>query len=92
MHTPSEHTIEGHHYGGEIHFVHKEDDGSGLLVTGLLLNPEKQVQENEWLEKVWQSMNEGEEEQAVPVDLEYVHFVYSLLPCSSAKVNTPWVS
>lgn len=70
MHTPSEHTIKGHHYGGEIHFVHKEDGGSGLLVTGLLLNPEKDVPENAWAENVWRSMDSGKEEEVVPVDLE----------------------
>lgn len=78
VHSPSEHTIEGHHYSGEIHFVHKEDGGSGLLVTGLLLNPEQHVKENEWLEKVWESMSEGEEDRAVPVDLEYVTIVICL--------------
>jgi carbonic anhydrase len=84
VHTPSEHTIKGHHYGGEIHFVHKEDGGSGLLVTGLLLNPEKDVPENAWAENVWRSMDSGKEEEVVPVDLEinYVDLLNSIVHTS----------
>lgn len=70
VHTPSEHTIYGHHYSGEIHFVHQEDGGSGLLVTGLLLSAKPDVPEDAWIENVWRTMNEGDENAAVPVDLE----------------------
>jgi|UniRef100_K3WD24 carbonic anhydrase len=81
VHTPSEHTINGHHYGGEIHFVHKEDNGSGLLVTGLLLNPEKHVPENAWIEDVWRTMNDGVEDKVVPAELEvnYVDLLNSIV-------------
>ncbi|GMF16878.1 unnamed protein product [Phytophthora lilii] len=37
VHTPSEHTIDGKAYDGEIHYVHKREDGSGALVIGLFL-------------------------------------------------------
>lgn len=69
VHTKSEHTIYGHHYSGEIHFVHKEDGGSGLLVTGLLLSVKPEAEENGWIENVWRSMDEGNESGPVPVNL-----------------------
>ncbi|KAG6606655.1 Carbonic anhydrase [Phytophthora cinnamomi] len=37
VHTPSEHTIDGQAFDGEIHFVHKKADGSAALVIGLFL-------------------------------------------------------
>ncbi|KAE9179497.1 Glutarate-semialdehyde dehydrogenase [Phytophthora fragariae] len=37
VHTPSEHTIDGQAFGGELHFVHKTADGSAALVIGLFL-------------------------------------------------------
>jgi carbonic anhydrase len=69
VHTKSEHTIYDHHYSGEIHFVHKEDGGSGLLVTGLLLSAKPDVEENAWIENVWRTMDQGREDGPVPVDL-----------------------
>eukprot|EP00644_Phytophthora_capsici_P006846 jgi/Phyca11/5841/fgenesh1_pm.PHYCAscaffold_8_\ len=42
VHTPSEHTIDGKAYDGEIHFVHKKEDGSAALVVGLFLQKSNQ--------------------------------------------------
>ncbi|KAE8882898.1 hypothetical protein PF005_g26718 [Phytophthora fragariae] len=36
MHVPSEHTLNGEHLGGDVHFVHSNADSSALLVTGVL--------------------------------------------------------
>jgi len=38
VHTPSEHTIEGKQYGGEIHFVHKSSAGEIAVVAVLVKN------------------------------------------------------
>ena len=35
-HAPSEHVVDGRHASGEVHFVHRADDGS-LTVVGLLV-------------------------------------------------------
>eukprot|EP00644_Phytophthora_capsici_P017306 jgi/Phyca11/125171/e_gw1.57.182.1 len=35
LHTPSEHTLNGEHLDGEVHFVHSNADGSALLVVGV---------------------------------------------------------
>ncbi|GMF35409.1 unnamed protein product [Phytophthora fragariaefolia] len=37
VYTPSEHTIDGQAFDGQVHFVHKKEDGPAALVVGLLL-------------------------------------------------------
>jgi len=37
-HTPSEHTIDGKGYKGEMHFVHKNKKGNKLAVVGVLID------------------------------------------------------
>jgi carbonic anhydrase len=37
FHSPSEHTIGGAYYDGEMHMVHKSEDGKKLLVVGIML-------------------------------------------------------
>lgn len=70
VHATSEHTINGHHYAGEIHFVHQVAGGTDLLVTGLLLNAEDGAPENPWLNTVLGTMDMGAENQTVPVIIE----------------------
>lgn len=72
VHATSEHTINGHHYAGEVHFVHKVAGGNDLLVTGLLLNVEAGAPENPWLNTVLDTMSQGVENATVPVTIEYV--------------------
>ncbi|TYZ62075.1 hypothetical protein PybrP1_008062, partial [[Pythium] brassicae (nom. inval.)] len=96
VHTPSEHTIEGHNYNGEIHFVHKEDGGDGLLVVGLLLNAEENVGEYNWVQNILNTMDKGVEGSTVAVDLgvNYVDLINHLVSRShlfnySGSLTTP---
>lgn len=52
--------------------MHKEDGGSGLLVTGLLLSVNPEAADSSWIENVWRSVNSSNEDAPVPVDLSYV--------------------
>lgn len=100
VHTPSEHTIEGHNYNGEIHFVHKEDGGDGLLVVGLLLNAEESVGKYDWVENVLATLDKGVEGSAVAVDLGYAsstavcdsHFMAAWPLMIMTEVYAFWVS
>ncbi|KAG0246525.1 alpha carbonic anhydrase [Mortierella sp. GBAus27b] len=52
FHTPSEHRVDNHFADGELHFVHKSDDGA-LAVVGVLL--EVQAEDNpffDWIVKL----------------------------------------
>ncbi|MFQ5464552.1 MAG: carbonic anhydrase [Thermodesulfobacteriota bacterium] len=49
FHTPSEHTVGGAHYKGEMHLVHKSSDGK-LAVVGVLI---VEGQENPAYSTVW---------------------------------------
>lgn len=41
MHAPSEHTVNGAAYDGEVHFVHSNADGSAITVVGVFLQASK---------------------------------------------------
>ncbi|KAG1713579.1 hypothetical protein DVH05_001366 [Phytophthora capsici] len=59
MHATSEHALDNYHYDAEIHFVHKATDGSGkILVTGVFLNAEKDVEENAFIRELWKDLKE----------------------------------
>jgi carbonic anhydrase len=71
IHTPSEHTLNGEKFDGEIHFVHKADSGNGeILVTGVFLKKSPDVPENNWIKRVWSSIKASSDENAVPIDLQ----------------------
>jgi carbonic anhydrase len=57
IHSSSEHTMNGEHFGAELHIVHKEKDGDRLAVVGIFLdpgysenNPEFAIAMNHWNE------------------------------------------
>lgn len=52
FHTPSEHTMDGKPFDGEVHFVHKNDKGQ-LAVVGVML---KKGKENKALAPVWDAL------------------------------------
>ncbi|RLN06692.1 hypothetical protein BBJ28_00003024 [Nothophytophthora sp. Chile5] len=74
LHSTSEHTFDGYHYDGELHFVHKEVGGSGnLLVTSLLLNAQPIEMENGFIGNLWNAMNTGD----AAVNLEQIGMNYA---------------
>ncbi|DAZ93095.1 TPA: hypothetical protein N0F65_010256 [Lagenidium giganteum] len=68
-HAISEHTVDGKHYAGELHFVHQEVGGSNLLVVALLLETANHCGEKNGLSGVWQSFANTTGVEQVPVDI-----------------------
>lgn len=52
MHATSEHALDNYHYDAEIHFVHKNSDTDNLLVTGVFLSAEPNVEENAFIKNL----------------------------------------
>ncbi|DAZ99468.1 TPA: hypothetical protein N0F65_001653, partial [Lagenidium giganteum] len=69
IHSPSEHTINGKAFDAEAHFVHKNADGSGLLVVGLFLEKQANVKTDPWLSSVWQTLGNVNSNKTVPMEL-----------------------
>jgi len=51
FHSPSEHTLDGVHFDGEAHLVHRDAEGS-LLVLSVLLKV-SDVPNNPFLDQLW---------------------------------------
>ena len=51
IHTNSEHTIDGSHFGAELHIVHKEVDGDRYAVIGMMIEPTAE-KENELFQRL----------------------------------------
>lgn len=58
FHSPSEHSVDGEHFGMEIHLVHTGEDG-GLVVVGIMI---EEGEENPMLNRIWSFMPEREGE------------------------------
>ncbi len=57
FHHKSEHTVDGEQFPLEVHFVHKETDGSGLAVIGVFF---REGDENASLKPIWAAAPEKE--------------------------------
>ena len=57
MHVPSEHTLDGKHLDGEMHFVHSNANSSKLLVTGVFLTAAKD-KSDPWVVAVLNAMDQ----------------------------------
>jgi carbonic anhydrase len=44
IHLSSEHTIDGHHYGAELHIVHKSTSEDRYAVVGMMINPDNEME------------------------------------------------
>ncbi|KAF1321202.1 Carbonic anhydrase, partial [Globisporangium splendens] len=80
VHTPSEHTVNGKVYDGEIHFVHSNADGSKLLVVGAFLEKNK-GKTDPWVASVLNAANRVNSTASVDVNFES----YSKLLLSTAS-------
>ncbi|KAF1313488.1 Carbonic anhydrase, partial [Globisporangium splendens] len=67
VHTPSEHTVNGKVYDGEIHFVHSNADGSKLLVVGAFLEKNK-GKTDPWVASVLNAANRVNSTASVDVN------------------------
>ncbi len=67
FHAPSEHTIEGHSYPMEAHFVHADQDGNLAVIAVMFEAGEKNAE----LEKAWARMpGHADEKQALPESID----------------------
>ncbi|KAG2967697.1 hypothetical protein PC118_g18432 [Phytophthora cactorum] len=69
VHTPSEHTIDGKAFDGEIHFVHKKADGSGALVIGLFLKKTNEADTEPAVDAIVDAMSVATMNATIPMTL-----------------------
>ncbi|KAF1786537.1 Aldehyde dehydrogenase, glutamic acid active site [Phytophthora cactorum] len=69
VHTPSEHTIDGKAFDGEIHFVHKKADGSGALVIGLFLKKTDEADTEPAVDAIVDAMSVATMNATIPMTL-----------------------
>ncbi|POM60278.1 hypothetical protein PHPALM_30878 [Phytophthora palmivora] len=67
VHTPSEHTVDGKHFDGEIHFFHKTQNGSAALVVGLFL---QKTDDNPEANSIVTALSGVEDNSSTPMTLE----------------------
>lgn len=53
FHSPSEHTIGGYRYGGEVQLVHKSLEGAYLILSVLLEDVDDELSRNSFLDFIW---------------------------------------
>ncbi|KAL3663560.1 hypothetical protein V7S43_011447 [Phytophthora oleae] len=69
VHTPSEHTIDGKAFDGEIHFVHKKADGSAALVVGLFLQKTNEAHTEPAVDAIVDAMSKVTMNSTIPMNL-----------------------
>ncbi|KAH7472377.1 Alpha carbonic anhydrase 7 [Phytophthora ramorum] len=57
LHAPSEHTLNGEHLDGEVHFVHSNTDGSALLVVGVFFKAVDGGETDDWVASVLDALD-----------------------------------
>ncbi|KAG1708955.1 hypothetical protein DVH05_022586 [Phytophthora capsici] len=70
LHSPSEHTIDGKAFDGEIHFVHKKEDGSAALVIGLFLHKTNSSQTEPAVDAIINAMSAVTRNSTTPMTLD----------------------
>ncbi|KAG6965120.1 hypothetical protein JG688_00007407 [Phytophthora aleatoria] len=69
VHTPSEHTIDGKEFDGEIHFVHKKADGTGALVIGFFLKKTDEADTEPAVDAIVDAMSVATMNATIPMTL-----------------------
>ncbi|EGZ21215.1 hypothetical protein PHYSODRAFT_497038 [Phytophthora sojae] len=69
VHTPSEHTIDGQAFDGEIHFVHEKVDGSAALVIGLFLQRTDAANSEPAVDVIVDAMSDVTLDSSIPMTL-----------------------
>ncbi|OWZ20336.1 hypothetical protein PHMEG_0005264 [Phytophthora megakarya] len=57
LHAPSEHTLNGKHMDGEVHFVHSNTDSSALLVVGVFFKAIDGGETDPWVASVLDALD-----------------------------------
>ncbi|CAH0516980.1 unnamed protein product [Peronospora belbahrii] len=90
LHAPSEHTLNGEHLDGEVHFVHFNEDRSAILVVGVFLKIS--AKSDEWLGPVLDALeqvNSTERSSAMMVNLRSYSFLVKKTCRTGGVYNYP---
>lgn len=69
MHAPSEHTVNGAAYDGEVHFVHMNADSTAVTVIGVFLEKDASATTDAFFTNVWSALGDVSEEESPVVNL-----------------------
>ncbi|EEY61585.1 carbonic anhydrase, putative [Phytophthora infestans T30-4] len=69
VHAPSEHTFNGKAFDGEIHFVHKNADGSAALVIGLFIEKTDEEVTEPAVDVLVDAMSDVTKNTTIPITL-----------------------
>uniref|UniRef100_K3WJL8 Carbonic anhydrase n=1 Tax=Globisporangium ultimum (strain ATCC 200006 / CBS 805.95 / DAOM BR144) TaxID=431595 RepID=K3WJL8_GLOUD len=89
IHAPSEHTVNGKVYDGEVHFVHSNADGSKLLVVGAFLEKKSKGKTDPWVASVFNAANRVNSTASVDVSLESYSKVLLSAASKGREFNYP---
>jgi len=92
FHTPSENTVDGQHYGAEVHLVHQNAAGK-LLVVGCLINDAgNNVPEPSWVVDLLNKApgTDAAGKQAIPISLDYRAMITSITSSMGSAPFWSW--
>ncbi|KAG6584612.1 Carbonic anhydrase [Phytophthora cinnamomi] len=69
MHTPSDHTLNGEHLDGEVHFVHSNTNGSAVLVVGVFFQAVTEGKTDAWVASVLDALDTVSMNTTVPMSI-----------------------
>ncbi|KAE8883035.1 hypothetical protein PF005_g19967 [Phytophthora fragariae] len=69
LHAPSDHTLNGEHLDGEVHFVHSNANGSALLVVGVFFKAVDGGATDAWAASVLDALDTVSMNTTVPMSI-----------------------